>query len=81
MDDELHDLIELVNTAAPQHSNEKSELITLLVLWNSQLDLLHDFLDRASEFVPEIWDDAQGVLDEIEGLKRGTRWGEDGADL
>lgn len=54
MDDELHDLIELVNTAAPQHSNEKSELITLLVLWNSQLDLLHDFLERASEFVPEI---------------------------
>ena len=36
---------------------------------------------NAQAFVPEIWDDAQGVLDEIEGLKRGTRWGEDGADI
>ena len=46
---ELHDLLELVNTIAPAHSNAKSELIQLLVVWGSHLDKMHDFLEQVHE--------------------------------
>ena len=81
MDFELHDLIELVNTVAPQHSDAKSELITLLVVWDKQLGLLHEFLERVSEFALESMDDAQEVLGNIDQLKLGTRWGWDGDSI
>ena len=73
---ELHDLIELLNTAAPQHSTAKTELLTLLVVWDKQIDLLHDFLERVTEFVPESAEDGASVLAGIDSLKQGTRWEE-----
>ena len=73
---ELHDLIELLNTAAPQHSTAKTELLTLLVVWDKQIDLLHDFLERVTEFVPESAEDGASVLENIDRLKQGTRWEE-----
>ena len=43
--------------------------------------LLHEFLERVSEFAPESMDDAQGVLGNIDQLKLGTRWGWDGDSI
>ena len=75
MDKELHDLLELVNTVAPQHSDAKSELITLLVVWNSQLNLLHEFLEHAPAAALQLAVDVHDTLEAIDRIKQGTRWG------
>lgn len=71
---ELHDLLELVNTIAPAHSNAKSELIQLLVVWGSHLDKMHDFLEQVHE-APEWREAAQGTLKAVEQMRQDTRWG------
>lgn len=73
---ELHDLLELVNIVAPEHSNAKSELIQLLVVWDNHLDKMHDFLEQVYEH-PEWTAAAKGTLQAVEQLRQGTRWGND----
>ncbi len=73
---ELHDLLELVNTVAPEYSPAKSELISLLVVWDNHLDVMHNFLETVYEH-PEWTSAAQDALQAIERLRSGTRWGND----
>ena len=77
---ELHDLLELVNTAAPEYSPQKSELISLLVVWDNHLDVLHNFLEKVYEH-QEWTSTAQDALKAIERLRSGTRWGNDESSI
>lgn len=76
MNNEMQDLIDLVNAIATQDSAKKQELLALLAVWDKQLDLLHDFLERVYEFSSDAAQDADDVLNQIDELKRDTRWGD-----
>ena len=73
---ELHDLLELVNTVAPEYSPAKSELISLLVVWDNHLDVMHNFLEQVYEH-PEWTAAAQGALQTVERVRQDTRWRND----